>query len=121
MCCEIILYADDTVIYYADKTCEKIEEQLNHDMEQIFNWFVQNNLVMNLKRSKTECVQYGTHHKTSKSRPMEIKVGGTKVVQSQVYEYLGVTMDENLNYIEHLQKTIKKKTKSQSINSGNNL
>ncbi len=92
--CEIILYADDTVIYYADKTCEKIEEKPNHDMAQISNWFVQNNLVMNLKRSKTECVLYGTHHKTSKSRPMEIKVGGTKVVQSQVYEYLGVTMDE---------------------------
>ena len=109
-CCEIILYADDTVIYYADKTCEKIEEQLNHEMELISNWFVQNNLVVNLKRSKTECVLYGTHHKTSKSRPMEIKVGGTKVVQSQVYEYLGVTMDENLNYIEHLQKTIKKAT-----------
>ncbi len=109
-CCEIILYADDTVIYYADKTCEKIEEQLNHDMEQISNWFVQNNLVMNLKRSKMECVLYGTHHKTSKSRQMEKKVGGTKVVQSQVYEYLGVTMDENLNYIEHVQKTIKKAT-----------
>ena len=31
-------------------------------------------------------------------------------MQSQVYEYLGVTMDENLNYIEHLQKTIKKAT-----------
>ena len=41
---------------------------------------------------------------------MEIKVGGTKVVQSQVYEYLGVTMDENLNDIEHVQKTIKKAT-----------
>ena len=35
--CEIILYADDTVIYYADKTCERIEEQLNNDMGQISN------------------------------------------------------------------------------------
>ena len=68
-CCEIILYADNSVIYHADKTCEKIEQQLNHDMEQISNWFVQNNLVINLKPSKTEWVLYSAHYKTSKSRP----------------------------------------------------
>ena len=38
--CEIILYADDTVIYYADKTCKGIEEQLNNDMGQISDWFI---------------------------------------------------------------------------------
>ena len=88
--CEIILYADDTVIYYADKICERIEEQLNNDMGQISNWFIQNNLVINLKRSKTECVLYGTYQRMSRSRTMEIKINGTTTVQSEVYEYLGV-------------------------------
>ena len=53
--CEIILYADDTVIYYADRTCERIEEHLNNDMEQISNWLVQNNLVINFKCSDGVC------------------------------------------------------------------
>ena len=107
-CCEVILYADDTVIYYANRTCEKIEEQLNNDMEKIYHWLVQNNLVINLKRSKTECVLYGTHQKTSKSKPLEVKVGGINIIQSQVYEYLGVRMDMNLNCNDQLEKTIKK-------------
>ena len=51
-------------------------------MENTSNWFVQNNLVINLKRSKTECVLLGNHKKTSKSRPLEIKVSGTNIVQS---------------------------------------
>ena len=34
---EIILYADDTVIYYANKN---IWKQLNSDLEQIANWFI---------------------------------------------------------------------------------
>ena len=46
--------------------------------------------------------------KTSKSRPLEVKVGGIHIVQSQVYEYLGIKMDMNLNYNDHLEKTIKK-------------
>lgn len=44
----------------------------------------------------------------SRSRPIEIKINGTTIVQSQVYEYLGVKMDKNLNYAEHLENTLKK-------------
>ena len=49
-------YADDSVLYVAGKTCDDIEEKLNSDLEKIANWFVQNNLVVNLKKTKTECV-----------------------------------------------------------------
>jgi hypothetical protein len=51
----MVLYADDTVIYCANRTCERIEKHLNNDLGQISNWFVRNNLVINLKCSKTEC------------------------------------------------------------------
>ena len=39
---------------------------------------------------------------------MEIKINGTIIVQSQVYEYLGVKMDKDLNYAEHREKIEKK-------------
>ena len=32
--CEIIMYADDIVIYHAHKTCERIEEHLNNDVNR---------------------------------------------------------------------------------------
>ena len=47
--CEMTLYADDSVLYVGGKTCDIIEEKLNSDLEQIANWFDQNNLVVNLK------------------------------------------------------------------------
>ena len=108
--CEMTLYADDSVLYVGDKTCDVIEEKLNNDLEQIANWFVQNNLVVNLKKTKTECVLYGTHQRTSGSKPMEIKINKTKIAESDVYEYLGVNMDQNLTFSDHLEKTIKKAT-----------
>ena len=105
---EMTLYADDSVFYVAGKTCDVIEEKLNNDLEQIANWFVQNNLVVNLKKTKTECVLYGTHQRTSRSKPMEVKINQTKITDLDVYEYLGVKTDKNLTFSVHLEKTVKK-------------
>ena len=43
---KMTLYTDDSVLYVAGKTCDVIEEKLNSDLEQIVNWFVQNNLIV---------------------------------------------------------------------------
>ena len=106
--CEIILYADDAVIYCANKNCENIESQLKIDIGQIAEWLTINNLVANLKRTKTECVLFGTYQRTSKSKPLQVKMNEQSISESQKYEYLGVILDKNLNFDEHLEKTFKK-------------
>ena len=105
---QIILYADDAVIYFADKDISIIQERLNADLQCISNWFSDNNLIVNLKKSKTECVLFGTHKKTVRSENFVIKMNGTQITESHSYEYLGVIMDKNLNYLEHLNKIQKK-------------
>ena len=105
---QIILYADDAVIYFADKDVGSIQERLNADLKCISNWFSDNNLIVNLKKSKTECVLFGTHKKTARSENFMIKMNGTQITESHAYEYLGVIMDKNLNYLEHLNKIQKK-------------
>ena len=65
-------------------------------------------MIVNLNKSKTECVLFGTHQKTSQSSQLEIRINGTQITESNTYEYLDVTMDKNLNYSEHLNKTLKK-------------
>ena len=106
--CEIILYADDAVIYCADKSCENIQSQLKIDIGQTAEWLTVNNLVANLKRKKTECVLFGTHQRTSKSKPLQIKMNKQSIFESQNYKYLGVILDKNLNFNEHLEKTYRK-------------
>ena len=41
---------------------------------------------------------------------MEVQINQTKITESDVYEYLGVKMDKNLTFSDHLEKTIKKAT-----------
>ena len=55
----ILLYADDTVIYYADKSAREVKTVLNKEVNFIATWFDENNLILNLKKGKTEFVLYG--------------------------------------------------------------
>lgn len=48
----IILYADDTALFYAGKTSTEIQIILSCELKQIGCWLNANNLVINLKKSK---------------------------------------------------------------------
>ena len=70
-----------------------------------------NNLVLNFKKGKTECVMFGTSQKLSKVSdigPLNITVNGSKINESATYKYLGVTLDKNLTFSEHLLSTFRK-------------
>ena len=112
--CSILLYAADTVIFTADKNCKVIEERLNTDLNKITNWFSDNNLIMNLKKGKTEYVLYGTVQRLAKSSKLVIDINGQIVNETEIYEYLGVMMDKSLTYatqIERVYKTASSKVK----------
>ena len=56
----IITYADDTVIFTAAKDLESIQRHLSEDCHNLSSWFRDNELVLNLKKGKTECMIFGT-------------------------------------------------------------
>ena len=58
--CAMLMYADDTVLLYSASSSKLIEETLNHEGNILFDWFNNNNLILNLKPGKTELVIYGT-------------------------------------------------------------
>ena len=104
----IILYADDTVIFTSDKNSKEVAEKLNDDLQNLGSFFVENNLVVNLKKSKTEFVLFGSHQKLAKTDAIEINMIGQKIVESDRYEYLGITLDKNLNLLGQFEKMYKK-------------
>lgn len=61
-------------------------------------------MIVNSKKTKTECVLFGTHQRTSKAKSMEIKMNGVDVTESTFYRYLGV---KSLTLAGYLNKVIK--------------
>ena len=68
--CEILLYADYTVLYCSDKDPLAIQSKLNLNLDKMATWFHENNLILNLKEGKTECMLFG--NKSSESISLNI-------------------------------------------------
>jgi hypothetical protein len=95
------------VVFTSSKNQETIKGNFNTDLSKLATWFYENNLVINLKKGKTEFILYGTPNKLSKAEKMDIMIRNEPVNEVQAYQYLRVKMDKSLTYVEHKDKIYK--------------
>ena len=55
---KIITYADDTVIFTSSKVLDAIQHNLSEDIDSLASWFGDNELIINLKKGKTELMLF---------------------------------------------------------------
>ena len=101
--CEIVKYADDTVLFVSSKSIEIIESHLNADFKSFATWLQENELVINVKKGKTEFMVFGTVRrlKTLKTPPFEVQHQGLNVNYTTSYKYLGIKVTPSLNLTEN--------------------
>ena len=106
----ILKYADDTVLYVADKDIQCIKAKLSKDMGCLADWLRINELVLNLKKGKTESLLFGTPQRIAKqTEPFEIKMSHQTVINNtSEYKYLGVRVDSSLNLNSNFHTCLKK-------------
>ncbi|CAB4019684.1 Hypothetical predicted protein [Paramuricea clavata] len=106
--CNIIMYADDTVLYYSANGTDEIQRSINSDIERVSQWLDSNKLIVNLKKGKTEFVLYGTPQKLARQQDCSIMMNGTSINQVKEYEYLGIIMDNHLTLSSQVSKVYKR-------------
>ena len=59
---------------------DEIEKKLSEDLTRLKSWFDNNELIINLKKGKTESMIFGTSKRLNKlkSKVMEIELNGEK-------------------------------------------
>ena len=100
--CQCILFADDTTIYITHNNERYMEWCMQTDLNKINDWFRANKLTLNA--NKSNCIFF--HKKANSSRKMELSVSGTTIPQVTYTKFLGVWVDEKLNWNEHLTRLI---------------
>ncbi|MEM6812713.1 MAG: reverse transcriptase family protein, partial [Pseudomonadota bacterium] len=104
----IITYADDTVIYVSGKNKDEVQTKLQKDFLSVTKWLDSKDLVINMKKGKTECMLFGTAQKI-KNKTLEVTNNHQHRVHiAKSYKYLGVLLDQTLSLREHIDKTYKK-------------
>ena len=107
----IIKYADDTVLYIGGKTIDIIETHLSHDLNLLSEWFEENELILNLKKGKTEAMVFGTAKRLSMvNRDLVVQYPHHTVSVTTSYRYLGVDLDPALTFNDYFASSYKKAT-----------
>ena len=95
------MYADDVVFYTTHKHACIAENLLQSDATRVYNWFSSSGLCINT--SKTQIVMFNDN--ISPIAPTIVMGGFTLSVVTE-YEYLGVIIDNKLNFNRTVNSTI---------------
>ena len=102
--CEIALYADDTVLFTANKDFDKSVENLQEDLNMLNKWCSNNSILANT--DKTKIMVFGSSTVTRKLPQFEITLSDVPLHNVTAYKYLGVTLDSRLTYNLHVNKLV---------------
>ena len=104
------LFAVDTSILFADKSLNTIEQKVNYEMKNVSEWLLANKLSLNVSKSNFLIVR---PHKNN--RIINLKINDENLKQEAFSKYLGVLIDEKLNWKQHINQLNTKISKSIGI------
>ena len=92
------MYADDANILITGNNLTEIENKINSLVKGLENWVIANGLSWNLK--KFEYMIFSCHNYIN--LPFEIKIFNHTIERERSARFLGVIIDENLTWREHI-------------------
>ena len=102
--CDVLMYADDTVVFTHGKTAEEAATKVTDVLENITSWLNNNCLQPNI--SKTVFMFFSKGH--SIITEQDAFFSGRRLQVVSEYKYLGVHIDTNLNFKTHIKKVCNK-------------
>ena len=102
------MYADDTNISFQSSNLSDLEEIMNTELSSLNTWLNANRLSLNI--TKTEFMVIGSRQRLMYHdvNNLNICVDNTQIKRVQYTKSLGVTIDENLTWKNHIDTICKK-------------
>ena len=97
---DVCNYADDTTPFCCDNNLVNLKSNLEKDSLNAIEWFKNNYMVLNTDKCKLLVAGNKVH-------PVSIKVGNSTIEESNQVELLGVIIDKDLNFKDHIHNKIR--------------
>ena len=99
----IRLFADDTNIFVEHENLELVYENAKIVLEYLYQWFKDNKLTVNSKKSSFT-IFTKSHIRNITNFPDSININNERILISNSTKYLGVSIDQELSWKEHVQE-----------------
>lgn len=109
---ELLLFADDTSIYYSHNDPNVLARVMNDALQNVDQWMRANKLSINT--DKTNYVIFKSRQKKITS-DISLTFEGISLARKQQVKFLGIYLDENLSWKSHINHVCKKISKSIGI------
>ena len=98
---QMLLFADDTNLLYTGKELKSLIPKINSSLDKIYNWFSTNKLSLNVEKTN-----YILFHRARQKLPDSsptIQIDSKTVSRVSVTKFLGIYLDQNMNWKEHIR------------------
>ena len=95
-------YADDNIPYACSSDLDSVIFKLQKNTERIFRWFYNNNLISNAEKSNLI---------VSTKNNLEIEVSSCSIRNEDSVKFLGIHLNNDLNFDYHVNQLCKKASK----------
>ena len=104
--CNLIQYADDTMIFSSHNDLTEARNNLQQTIESLVNFFESHQLTINA--DKTEFICFCKPSKNDIARNHTLKVKNQIINTSTTVKYLGVYLDQNLKFQDEVKNILRK-------------
>ena len=108
-----IIFADDTNVFYSHKSLYELYQIINHEITYVVDWFRINKLSLNI--NKTNFILFRSHRKLIPEISIQLLIDGNVIPQVSSAKFLGVCIDQHLNWSEHIKLISMKIAKNAGI------
>ena len=105
---KVKLFADDTLLSLESNNLKDLKNKVNEELIKVHFWLTQNKLTLNMDKSKYMLI---TNKKKINDCDFKVEINKTKLKKCSSYKYLGVMIDDQLDWKSHINYICAKVTK----------
>ncbi len=94
---KVVHFADDSTTYTSCKTIESLTEVVNSELQNLSEWIKVNKLLLNVTKRNFLAIGKNRHIDT-----VQIYLNGNTISQKHHVKFLGVVVDDTLEWREHI-------------------
>ena len=105
--CSCVSFADDTTVFASGRNIKFLFKKVNEDLKRLNLWFVSNSLSLNVEKSNYILFRMKSKKINCNNK---IEIGGKEIRNVRDTKFLGVVIDENLDWNSHVKHMLSKLT-----------
>ena len=105
---KVIMYADDTTLHVSGTSLHDIQLKLQEDLNEISKWIKDNRLQLNVDKTKLMIIGSKQRLRSCRDEPIYIEYEGKPIERCISTKCLGIIIDENLLWHDHVDSICKK-------------